>query len=119
MACVVVLACFYKRRNQNSYNIHKDEEEEQDENVAHQPDSSIKKKQDKKQIGFSNPIFTDIDTDENMLDTCSKTDQSLNEVKSVDLLDVKVFRGKDKHDMFTERQVEPNHYVDHRSLSSD
>ena len=112
-----MLACFYKTKNQNSYNVHKDEEEEQDENVAHQPDSSTKKKQDKKQMGFSNPIFTDID--ENMLDTCSKTDQSLNGVKSVDLLDVKVFRGKDKHDMFTERQVEPNDYVDYRSLSSD
>ena len=111
-----MLACFYKTKNQNSYNVHKDEEEEQDENVAHQPDSSTKKKQDKKQMGFSNPIFTDID--ENMLDTCSKTDQSLNGVKSVDLLDVKVFRGKDKHDMFTERQVEPNDYVDYRSLSS-
>ena len=117
MTCVVVLACFYKTKNQNSYNVHKDEEEEQDENVAHQPDSSTKKKQDKKQMGFSNPIFTDID--ENMLDTCSKTDQSLNGVKSVDLLDVKVFRGKDKHDIFTERQVEPNDYVDYRSLSSD
>ena len=112
-----MLACFYKTKNQNSYNVHKDEEEEQDENVAHQPDSSTKKKQDKKQMGFSNPIFTDID--ENMLDTCSKTDQSLNGVKSVDLLDVKVFRGKDKHDMFTERQLEPNDYVDYRSLSSD
>ena len=112
-----MLACFYKTKNQNSYNVHKDEEEEQDENVAHQPDSSTKKKQDNKQMGFSNPIFTDID--ENMLDTCSKTDQSLNGVKSVDLLDVKVFRGKDKHDMFTERQVEPNHYADYRSLSSD
>ena len=117
MTCVVVLACFYKTKNQNSYNVHKDEEEEQDENVAHQPDSSTKKKQGKKQMSFSNPIFTDID--ENMLDTCSKTDQSLNGVKSVDLLDVKVFRGKDKHDMFTERQVEPNDYVDYRSLSSD
>ena len=116
MTCVVVLACFYKTKNQNSYNVHKDEEEEQDENVAHQPDSSTKKKQDKKQMGFSNPIFTDID--ENMLDTCSKTDQSLNGVKSVDLLDVKVFRGKDKHDIFTEIQVEPNDYVDYRSLSS-
>ena len=117
MTCVVVLACFYKTKNQNSYNVHTDEEEEQDENVAHQPDSSTKKKQDKKQMGFSNPIFTDID--ENMLDTCSKTDQSLNGVKSVDLLDVKVFRGKDKHDIFTEIQVEPNDYVDYRSLSSD
>ena len=117
MTCVVVLACFYKTKNQNSYNVHKDEEEEQDKNVAHQPDSSTKKKQDKKQMGFSNPIFTDID--ENMLDTCSKTDQSLNGVKSVDLLDVKVFRGKDKHDIFTEIQVEPNDYVDYRSLSSD
>ena len=53
-----MLACFYKRRNQNSYNIHKDEDEEKGEsdinptNVAHQPDSSIKKKQDKKQMGF-------------------------------------------------------------------
>ena len=41
------------------------------------------------------------------------------EVKSGDMLDAKGFRGKDKHNMFTERQVEPNHYVDYRNLSSE
>ena len=125
MICVAVLVCFCKRRYQNSYNIHIDEEEEKDENdvdltnIARQPDSSIKKKQDKKPMGFSNPVFTDIDTDENMLDSCSKTNQSLNEVKSVDMFDIKDFPRKEKEDMFSERQVEPNHYVDYRSLSSE
>ena len=110
-----MIACFCKRRNQNSYKIHEDEPEKKDENdikftkVAHQSDSSIKKKQDEKTIGFSNPIFTDIDdtdeifTDENILDTCSKIEQSLNEVKSFDILDIKDFSEKDNHELLCEK----------------